>query len=52
MNTAIITSDTSINHQTGLGHPENPDRVTTVIKNLKKNKNLIWKKIKNLIVKY
>ncbi len=38
MNTAIITSDTSINHQTGLGHPENPDRVTTVIKNLKKNK--------------
>ena len=46
MNTAIITSDTSINHQTGLGHPENPDRVTTVIKNLKKNKNLIWKKNK------
>ena len=39
-------SDTSINHETGLGHPEKPDRVTTVIKNLKKNKNLIWKKNK------
>ena len=38
MSTAIVTSDTSINHETGLGHPEKPDRVTTVIKNLKKNK--------------
>ena len=46
MSTAIITSDTSNNHNTGLGHPENPDRVTAVIKNLKKNKNLIWKKNK------
>ena len=46
MSTAIITSDTSINHETGLGHPEKPDRVTTIIKNLKKNKNLIWKKNK------
>jgi len=46
MNTAIITSDTSINHETGLGHPENPDRVTAVIEKLKKNKNLIWKKNK------
>ena len=46
MSTAIVTSDTSINHETGLGHPEKPDRVTTVIKNLKKNKNLIWKKNK------
>ena len=46
MNTAIITSDTSINHETGLGHPEKPDRVTAIIQNLKKNKNLIWKKNK------
>ncbi|MBO41430.1 MAG: histone deacetylase [Pelagibacteraceae bacterium] len=46
MSTAIVTSDTSINHETGLGHPEKPDRVTTIIKNLKKNKNLIWKKNK------
>tara|TARA_B100001250_G_scaffold413397_1_gene447389 strand:+ start:2478 stop:3404 length:927 start_codon:yes stop_codon:yes gene_type:complete len=46
MNTAIITSDTSIDHLTGNGHPEKPDRVTAVIKNLKKNKNLIWEKSK------
>jgi len=46
MSTAIVTSDTSINHETGLGHPEKPDRVTAVIKNLKKNKKLIWKKNK------
>jgi len=46
MSTAIITSDTSINHLTGNGHPENPDRVTAVIKSLKKNKNLIWNKSK------
>ena len=46
MSTAIITSDNSINHLTGSGHPEKPDRVTAVIKNLKKNKNLIWDKSK------
>ena len=46
MNTAIITSDTSIEHLTGSGHPEKPDRVTAVIKNLKKNKKLIWQKSK------
>ena len=46
MSTAIITSDTSTNHKTGLGHPEQPDRVTAIIKNLKKNKKLIWKKNK------
>ena len=34
MSTAIITSDTSTNHKTGLGHPEQPDRVTAIIKNL------------------
>ena len=46
MTTAIITSDTSIDHLTGSGHPEKPDRVTAVINNLKKNKNLIWGKSK------
>ena len=46
MSTAIITSDNSINHLTGSGHPEKPDRVTAIIKNLKKNKNLIWDKSK------
>ena len=44
MKTAIITSNTSVNHLTGNGHPEKPDRVTTVIEKLKQNKNLIWKK--------
>ncbi len=46
MKTAIITSDTSINHLTGNGHPEKPDRVTAVIEKLKLNKNLIWDKSK------
>ena len=46
MKTAIITSDTSINHLTGNGHPEKPDRVTAVIEKLKLNKNLIWNKSK------
>ena len=46
MSTAIITSDNSFNHLTGSGHPEKPDRVTAVIKNLKKNKSLIWDKSK------
>ena len=47
MKTAIITSDTSLNHKTGTGHPENPDRVKAVIECLKKNKKLIWKKSSN-----
>ena len=46
MSTAIITSDTSIDHLTGIGHPEKPDRVTAIIKNLKKNKYLTWDKNK------
>ena len=44
MKTGIVTSDTSLNHNTGTGHPEKPDRVTAVINNLKRNKQLIWKK--------
>jgi acetoin utilization deacetylase AcuC-like enzyme len=46
MKTALITSDTYQNHDTGEGHPEKVDRVTAVIDNFKKldNKNLIWKK--------
>ena len=43
MKTAIITSNTSINHLTGSGHPEKPDRVTAVVEKLKQNKKLIWK---------
>jgi len=44
--TAIITSNSSINHLTGTGHPEQPDRVTSVIDKLKQNKDLIWEKSK------
>ena len=46
MKTGLITSDTHQNHNTGDGHPEKIDRVTTVIDNFKKleNKNLLWKK--------
>ena len=46
MKTGLITSNTYRNHNTGDGHPEKIDRVTTIIDNLKKlnKKNLIWKK--------
>ena len=46
MKTALITSDTYKNHNTGNGHPEKIDRVTAIIDNFKKvdNKNLTWKK--------
>ena len=54
MKTGIITTDTYSNHNTGLGHPENADRVSIVIENLKKinNKNLVWKKPSNFDAKY
>ena len=46
MTTAIITSDTSIDHVTGNGHPEQIARISVTLENFKKlnNKNLIWKK--------
>ena len=46
MKTGLITSDTSKNHDTGPGHPEQIARVSMIVENLKKinNKNLIWKK--------
>ncbi len=40
MNTAIITSDTSINHLTGNGHPERPERIITITEKLKKRNDL------------
>ena len=42
MITAIVTSDTSENHITGDGHPEQPKRVSAVINRLKKRDNLLW----------
>ncbi len=44
MKTAIVKSDTSLNHNTGMGHPEQADRITAILETLKKNKNLLWKK--------
>ncbi len=44
MKTAIVTSDTSENHLTGDGHPEQPKRVKSIINVLKKKKDLIWEK--------
>ena len=44
MKTAIVTSDTSKNHLTGDGHPEQPKRVKSIINALKNEKNLIWEK--------
>ena len=48
MKTGLITSDTSQNHDTGPGHPEQIARVTVINENFKKlnNKNIIWKKPK------
>ena len=43
MKTAIVTSKSSLNHNTGSGHPESVSRVTSIIEALKKNKKLIWK---------
>ena len=42
MNTAIVTSDSSDNHITGDGHPEQPKRVSAVINKLRKRDNLLW----------
>ena len=46
MKTGLIISDTSQNHDTGPGHPEQIARVSVIVENFKKlnNKNLIWKK--------
>ena len=46
MKTGLITSDTSQNHDTGPGHPEQIARVSVIVDNFKKinNKNLLWKK--------
>ena len=46
MKTALITSDTYKNHDTGPGHPEQIARVKVINENFKKlnNKNIVWKK--------
>ena len=54
MKTCILTTSSYLNHDTGHGHPERADRVTVIIKNLKKiqSKNLIWKKPEKFNLKY
>jgi len=42
VNTAIVTSDSSDDHITGDGHPEQPKRVSAVINKLRKRDNLLW----------
>ena len=44
MSTCIITSDESINHLTGDGHPERPERIIAITEKLKKRNDLIWEK--------
>ncbi len=46
MKTGLITSDTSYDHNTGSGHPEQIARVSVIVDNFKKlnNKKLLWKK--------
>ena len=46
MKTGLITSDSYQKHNTGEGHPEQINRVSIILENLKKknNKNLVWKK--------
>ena len=39
MKTAIITAKSSLNHNTGNGHPDSISRVTSIINKLKKIKN-------------
>ncbi len=53
MKTAIITTNTYLNHNTGQGHPESAERVSVVIDNLKKkDKNFVWKKPKKFDSNY
>ena len=54
MKTALFTTDTFQNHNTGNGHPEKIDRVIAIIENFKKfdNKNLVWKKPKKFDENY
>ena len=42
MKTGIITTDSYLNHETGQGHPERADRVSVVIKNLKKKSRFMY----------
>jgi len=52
--TCIFTADSSIQHDTGPGHPECPERIPSIINGLKKiqSKKLIWKNVNSFDEKY
>jgi len=52
--TCIFTADSSIQHDTGLGHPECPERIPSIINGLKKiqSQKLIWKNVGSFDAKY
>ena len=54
MTTCIFTSNFSIKHDTGPGHPECPERIPAILTGLKKIKSqkLIWKEIGSFDEKY
>ena len=54
MTTCIFTSNSSIKHDTGPGHPECPERIPAILTGLKKiqSQKLIWKDIGSFDEKY
>ena len=54
MTTCIFTANSSIQHDTGPGHPECPERIPSIINGLKRiqSKNLIWKDVGSFDEKY
>ena len=54
MRTCIFTAKSSIEHDTGPGHPECPERIPSIINGLKKikSKDLIWKDVSSFNEKY
>jgi acetoin utilization deacetylase AcuC-like enzyme len=52
--TCIFTSNSSIKHDTGPGHPECPERIPAILTGLKKiqSQKLIWKEIGSFDEKY
>ena len=54
MTTCIFTAVSSIQHDTGPGHPECPERIPSIINGLKKiqTPKLIWKAVESFDEKY
>jgi len=52
--TCIFTSNSSIKHDTGPGHPECPERIPAILTGLKKiqSQKLIWREIGSFDEKY